>query len=72
MNEKMDPLCSDKIIKKHRNKAITLQMLTQIFLVSFTSFISSSLYPFESIGALWENKLKAYCIKETDKKQCKS
>lgn len=37
------------------------QHVTQIFLVSLTNFISSSLYPFERIGALCENRLKAYC-----------
>lgn len=37
------------------------EKLTQIFLVSFTIFISSSLYPFSRTGALCENKLKAYC-----------
>lgn len=43
--------------------------LTHIFRVSFTNFISSSLYPFERTDALWENKLKAYCtqVEETEK-----
>lgn len=40
-------------------------VLTQIFLVSFTNFISSSLYPFERTGALCENRLKAYCIRKS-------
>jgi len=41
-----------------------IQILTQIFLVSFTIFISSSLYPFSRTGALCENILKAYCTRD--------
>jgi hypothetical protein len=42
------------------------QTLTHIFLVSFTIFISSSLYPFSRTGALCENILKAYCRRDRD------
>jgi len=33
----------------------------RILRVSFTIFISSSLYPFSVIGELCENRLNAYC-----------
>mmetsp|Transcript_34365 Transcript_34365/g.86422 ORF Transcript_34365/g.86422 Transcript_34365/m.86422 type:complete len:266 (-) Transcript_34365:317-1114(-) len=40
--------------------AISTVLQSQIFCVSFTIFISSSLYPFSVIGALCEKRLKAY------------
>ena len=41
--------------------AICTSSVPQILRVSFTIFISSSLYPFSVIGALCEKRLKAYC-----------
>lgn len=62
---------TDLKMKKER-QGVDRAELTQIFLVSFTSFISSSLYPLDVIGALWENKLNAYCKSKmiTNQRSC--
>mmetsp|Transcript_11481 Transcript_11481/g.70594 ORF Transcript_11481/g.70594 Transcript_11481/m.70594 type:complete len:220 (-) Transcript_11481:687-1346(-) len=37
-------------------------LVDQIFPVSLTNFISSSLYPFSPMSELWEKRLNAYCL----------
>lgn len=59
----MDSACARMTGTRMHVAVMAMSGSPQILCVSFTIFISSSLYPLPVIGELWLNRLNAYCAR---------